>query len=126
MKSVVLCEGRDDHWFIAYYLHKTAGWDTRNYPWSNYSIVALNHRQEVTYLEKGPDSVAVWCVGGKDCFDVAISTIFKKFIADFPFDPIDSIVIVRDRDNDTTSEVLAKIQGWLPSGVELKNKTATT
>lgn len=126
MKSVVLCEGRDDHWFIAYYLHKTAGWDTRNYPWSNYSIVALNHRQEVTYLEKGPDSVAVWCVGGKDCFDAAISTIFKKFIADFPFDPIDSIVIVRDRDNDTTSEVLAKIQGWLPSGVELKNKTATT
>lgn len=125
MKSVVLCEGRDDHWFIAYYLNKTAGWDTSNVAWSNYSIAAQNHQQEVTYLEKGTDSVAVWCVGGKDCFDAAISTIFRKLIGDYPFDPIDSIVIVHDRDNDTMYEVLAKIQSWFPSGVKLNNKTAT-
>lgn len=126
MKSIVLCEGRDDLWFIAYYLHKTAGWDTCNPSWSNYNVVAQNHRQEVTYLEKGNDGVAVWCVGGKDCFDTAISTIFSKFIEDFPFDPIDSIVIVRDRDNDTTSEAISTIQGWLPKSVELNNKISTT
>lgn len=126
MKSVVLCEGRDDLWFIAYYLHKTAGWDTCNLPWSNYELTPQNQRQEVVYLRKEADSVAVWCVGGKDCFDNAISTIFNKIIMDYPFDPIDSIVVVKDRDTDTIIEAIATIQKWLPEGIELSNKASTT
>ena len=125
MKSIVLCEGRDDLWFIAYYLHKTAGWNTCNPSWNNYNVAAQNCRQKVIYLEKGSDSVAVWCVGGKDSFNTVISTIFRKFITDFPFDPINSIVIVKDRDNDTTSEAILTIQRWLPQGVELNNKIST-
>lgn len=27
MRSVIVCEGRDDLWFISYYLHKVLGWD---------------------------------------------------------------------------------------------------
>lgn len=125
MKSVVLCEGKDDRWFIAYYLHKTAGWNTCNAPWRNYNIVAITDQQEVTYLKKDSDSVAIWCVGGKDCFDAAISTIFTKFIRDFPFDPINSIIIVGDRDNNETSDVISKIQTWIPYDVELNNKSTT-
>ena len=26
MRSIILCEGKDDLWFIAYFLHKTNGW----------------------------------------------------------------------------------------------------
>ena len=125
MKSVVLCEGRDDLWFIAYYLHKTSGWETCTSPWRNYAIPQSNH-QDVVYMEKEPDSVAVWCVGGKDCFEQAISVIFRKLIGDFPFDPIDSIAVVRDRDSNSISDVLATIQEWFPDGVELHNKIAST
>lgn len=124
MKSVVLCEGKDDHWFIAYYLHKVAGWDTCDSPWSSYKILAKKH-QKVTYMEKGNDSVAIWCVGGKNCFDLAVSTIFTKFIADYPIDPIDSIVIVQDRDDDTIDDVLTKMQGWIPPRIALTNKEAS-
>lgn len=126
MKSVVLCEGKDDRWFIAYYLHKTAGWDTCSAFWRNYNIVARGERQEVTYLRKGSDSVAIWCVGGKDCFADAISTIFTKFIEDFPFDPIDSIIIVGDRDNNEISDVVSKMREWFPCDVKLNNKATTT
>lgn len=126
MKSVILCEGPDDLWFIAYYLHKAAGWDTCSANWSNYEIVALNKRQKVIYLQKGTDSTAIWCVAGKDSFQLAISTIFKKFIANFPFDPIDSIIIVRDRDNDAMNEILSKMQSWIPGDIALNNKAAST
>lgn len=27
MRSVIVCEGRDDLWFISYYLHKALKWD---------------------------------------------------------------------------------------------------
>ena len=104
MKSVVLCEGPDDLWFIAYYLYKCAGWDRCRQPkemWRNYEIGLLNPKQQVEYLQKGNDGTAIWAVGGKDNFQRPISTLFDKFISNFPFDPIESIVIVRDRDNDT-------------------------
>ena len=123
MKSVILCEGKDDVWFIAYYLYKTAGWDKCDLPWKNYNIVPLNRKQEVIHLAKESDSVAIWCVGGKDSFEKSISTIFEKFIQTFPFDPIDALVIVRDRDNDTIDDALSQIQKWFPNiELEVENK----
>ncbi|MDE7261296.1 MAG: hypothetical protein K2N78_04430 [Oscillospiraceae bacterium] len=122
MKSVILCEGRDDLWFIAYYLHKTADWTTRKDGWRNYTVAPLSSRQAVQYLKKGGDSAAVWCVGGKDSFQGAVSTIFEKFIADYPFDPIDSVVIVRDRDNDPEERILSGMRDWIPGNPVLRNK----
>ena len=126
MKSVVLCEGPDDLWFIAYYLHKTAGWNicTPKKHWSNYEVVALTQKQKVVFMEKGDLCVAIWCVAGKDCFKPAISTIYEKFIYNFPFDPISSIVIVEDRDDESTDAVLLRMQGWFPGTVGLENTQA--
>ena len=128
MKAIILCEGPDDLWFIAYYLHKRAGWDTRNSSeglWRNYKAKPLNSRQQVQYLRRGNDSVVVWSVGGKDSFSLVLSAIFKKFIQNYPFDPISSIVIVRDRDNDSIAEALREMQTWFPDGVELSNCRST-
>ena len=125
MKSVVLCEGPDDLWFIAYYLYKCAGWDRCRQPkemWRNYEIGLLNPKQQVEYLQKGNDGTAIWAVGGKDNFQRPISTLFDKFISNFPFDPIESIVIVRDRDNDTIEIALSQIQKWFPFELKLANK----
>ena len=128
MKSVVLCEGPDDLWFISYYLHKTAGWDTCDVPkdiWTNYKIATLNKKQNVVYLAKGADSIAVWSVAGKDSFECAISVIFDKFITQYPFDSISSIVIVRDRDNDLMDDILLAMGRWFPDGIKLENMVAT-
>lgn len=129
MKSVILCEGPDDLWFVAYYLYKRAKWEKCSAPkdiWSNYEVAALNHRQQVEYLRKGEDSVAIWAVGGKDSFQKPISVLFDKFIKNFPFDPIDSIVIMRDRDNDSIEASLLQVEKWFSNTIQFANKQPTT
>lgn len=127
MKSVVLCEGRDDLWFISYYLHKTANWNivkpSKNV-WKNYRLSTLTERQDIQHLSNGSDYVAVWSVCGKDSFEKPISEILR-FISSFPFDPIDSIVVVRDRDYDSVDDVLCKMNSWFDGGIALTNKATT-
>lgn len=127
MKSVVLCEGRDDLWFISYYLHKTANWNivkpSKNV-WKNYQLSTLTERQDMQYLSNGSDYVAIWSVCGKDSFEDPISEILR-FISEFPFDPIDSIVVVRDRDNDSVDDILCKMNLWFNGGIALTNKTTS-
>ena len=112
MKSVVLCEEPDDLWFIGYYLYKVGEWKQRNSPWKNYTIPTLHNGQKVIFLEKGADTVAVWCVGGKDAFSETISVLLNKIIGTYPFDPVNSIVIMRDRDNESDDEILSQLQQW--------------
>lgn len=125
MKSVVLCEGPDDLWFIGYYLYKVGEWKQRNSPWKNYTIPTLHNGQKVISLEKGADTVAVWCVGGKDAFSETISVLLNKIIGTYPFDPVNSIVIMRDRDNESDDEILSQLQQWVSSEEILINKSIT-
>ena len=113
MRSIVLCEGSDDLWFISYYLHKTAQWTMTKANWTSYKVPMLNRAQKVNYMENGPDSVAIWSVGGKDAFAQAVEVILDKFVAEYPQDPIHSVVLVRDRDNDDIEESLEEIKGWV-------------
>lgn len=127
MKSVVLCEGHDDLWFISYYLHKTANWKIvkpSKSVWKNYRLSPLTERQEIQYLSNGSDHIAIWSVCGKDSFERPIGELLR-FISDFPFDPIDSIVIVRDRDNDLIDDVLCKMNLWFDGNMDLTNKTTS-
>lgn len=127
MKSVVLCEGRDDLWFISYYLHKTANWNIvkpSKSVWKNYRLSTLTDRQEIQYLSNGSDYIAIWSVSGKDSFENPIGEILR-FISDFPFDPIDSIVVVRDRDNDSVDDILCKMNSWFDGSIALTNRTTS-
>jgi len=128
MRSILLCEGPDDLWFSAYYLHKVAGWDTCNTIndlWPLYKVYPANRKQLVEYMSKGIDSVAIWCVAGKDAFDLPIATILDKFISAYPFDPVNSIVILRDRDTDTEESVLAHISALFCNKVTLSNHSTS-
>ena len=128
MKSVVLCEGRDDLWFISYYLHKTANWNIvkpSKDVWKHYQLTTLSERQDIQYLKNGNNHVAVWSVCGKNSFEKPICEILR-IVSNYPFDPIDSIVIVRDRDNDAVEDILREMNSWFGSNVELTNKTTST
>lgn len=126
MKSVVLCEGQDDLWFIGYYLHKVGNWMQCKCPWKNYTIALKPGKQKVIFLKKGADTVAIWSVGGKDSFRAAVSVLLDKLIEEFPFDPINSIVMMRDRDNDPEDDILTKMQQWVASDEPMHNKAALT
>lgn len=130
MKSVILCEGKDDLWFIGYYLHKTRKWEITTKPinWENYKVSPLNRKQEVNYLTNGEDSVAIWSVGGKDSFSHAVDILFEKFINAYPSDPINSIVIMRDRDNESISTILQNVKEWFAEFVgeiDIENKSTS-
>lgn len=130
MKSIILCEGPDDLWFIAYYLHKTIGWDTirgtaiRRY-WKNYQINPLDNRQQVQYLKRADDHVCIWCVGGKDRFAECLSICINKFVKEFPQDPLNAIIPVRDRDKDEIADILSGFAAALPGNIVLKNRERT-
>ena len=127
MRSIILCEGPDDLMFSAYYLNKVSGWDecprgqlsTR---WPNYGLSETSRKQKVYYMYRDFDDVAIWCVAGKDAFGQAIKTIFNKFVGSYPSDPIDSIVIIRDRDTDSESEILSNFNGSFGCGANLVNR----
>lgn len=126
MRSVVLCEGQDDLWFLAYYLNKRTRLDITNVSraqWRNYKVPLLNPKQKVEYMSDGQDSVAIWCVGGKDAFQGSISIIFEQLIGNFPFDPINSVVVVEDRDDSPPDKVVATMESWFPGNPMLVNKT---
>lgn len=125
MNSIILCEGSDDLWFIAYYLHKTAKWtvckDPKKY-WKYYRVSKIIDSQFVEHYTNGTDCVTIWSVDGKDNFKLAISTIREKFIANYPAFAPDAIVIIRDRDDDDENEILCKMQTWFSNKIVLKNK----
>ena len=127
MKSVVLCEGRDDLWFISYYLHKTANWNIdkpSKSVWKNYQLSTLSERQDIQYLSNKNDHIAIWSVCGKNSFEKPIREILR-IISNYPFDPIDSIVVVRDRDDESVDAVLHNINLWFDRGITLINKTTS-
>ena len=134
-RSVILCEGQDDLWFISYYLLHAAGWDNKRAKelWRNYQIKP-SKGQNVNYLKRKNDTALVWCVGGKDAFHDPVATL-NDFNRKYPDSPIDSLVIVRDRDTDPEPAILENLQGYfekldgyLPYDSDpfvLKNQTAT-
>lgn len=129
MRSILLCEGSDDLWFSAYYLHKVAGWDdctSVDKLWPNFKVSPLNKRQKVQYFSKNSDSVAIWCVSGKDSFGSAISTILDKFVRNYPNASVDSIVLLRDRDVDTDESILRSFSTNFADKVTLVNKESST
>ena len=135
-RSVILCEGPDDLWFISRYLRNAGGWDGKDAKevWTDYKIPASSDAQEVDYLKRGNDTAAVWCVGSKTAFRASIEDL-NKLNRDHAPNPIDSIVIVRDRDEEDDETILQELEGYFegqdgysPQCSELfalKNRTAT-
>lgn len=50
MRSVILCEGNDDLWFIAYFLNKVIGWDINGTKWKSPKLSCNNRFQDVQYM----------------------------------------------------------------------------
>lgn len=128
MKSVILCEGKDDVWFIAYYLHKCAGWmvDEKATRWKNAKIPA-DHKQTVTYLlcPQNADTTAIVSVGGQDRMKKMVSSI-AYLNSSYPSDPIQALVLFRDCDQRDSEALAASMGAWFSPPLELHNHIIST
>lgn len=138
MRTVILCEGSDDLWFIAYYLHKKANLvitDKKNWcelyslPPSNPTNAYLR-KQEVQYM-LSPDKnekVAVYSVGGQDNLEKGIKEL-QRLNEMYATSPIDAFVVFRDCDNRSPDEVVANMKTWFSNkntdSFSLQNRTVT-
>lgn len=117
MKSVVLCEGGDDLWFISYYLYKKAHWDIdqRTKGWKTYQL-NVDKKQSVNYMVSatGNQHAAIVSVGGQDRFKAFWEQVLK-LNENFPFDPITSIIFFRDRDDRSPETVVSDMEDWFPN-----------
>lgn len=127
MKSIILCEGADDLWFISYYLYKIDGWSIKNAEslWKEYKIPGNGIHRKVSYMRKNNNGVAIWSVGGKDSFKEPLHITIDKFVKEIPSVALDSIVVVRDRDNDNENDILNSMAKNIKDGLLLRNGIST-
>ena len=104
MKSVILCEGADDLWVIAYYLNKKHGWNivnpdgpSGNVRWSEFSTYGRLDKKKGTdriFMQKDDDLLVIEAVGGKDSFKKPAKAYFNIFPDQNPLHAADNVIIV--------------------------------
>jgi len=111
MRSLILCEGHDEVYFLGYYLHKTSGWFyCENEELSeNYDLPKSKARNQIIEVyKKENDLVAIWGVGGKDNF--AKSFKFLEMVNHRnPESGIEQVFIFLDRDDSEIEECLVAL-----------------
>jgi hypothetical protein len=131
MRSVILCEGGDDVYFLGYLLHKCS---KQGYEWnytpeggkkfsSLYSFPTLSNGEKREFYCKGDDKASIWGVGGKDRFAGALNHIYTINVNN-PTDRIENIVIISDRDQNEISETVLNFETILKNlrwNVHLEN-----
>ena len=130
MRSIIVCEGSDDLWFLGYYLNKKLNWDIcSSKTWCSLYALSTKKKQEVQYLSS-PDyanQVAIFSTGGQDRMKPLIKE-WLTLVQSQPSSPIDAIVFFRDCDNrlpDTLAQDMeswfSDFASWLPASFSLKN-----
>ncbi|MDR0767984.1 MAG: hypothetical protein LBE57_06070 [Methanosarcinales archaeon] len=129
MKSVILCEGRDDMWLLGYLLHK---WSSEKWKYVKggkistlYDIPTLyeNSGHTIRKRDDTDDKLAIWSVGGKDNFLSALNEI-NIINTNQPEERLENIIFVIDRDQNEIVETMKVFQEWFKQNnwhVELKN-----
>lgn len=124
MRSVILCEGKDDLWFIAYFLHKTAGWivdKNIKRSWQYYKIPVNDHRQEVQYITNHcGDHAAIKAVGGQDRLRAELENLLYIDRVQ-PKNAIETIVMVKYCDLRDHRVLVDEISTWFDGSVTLEN-----
>lgn len=99
MNTIILCEGKTDAVLLGYYIDKVCGFTHTKEKINKTITIGQNKENEFfTWHIKGNDCLAIWGIGGKDCFMSAIESFFnvlKKSSDDLTYQ---KFAIVCDRD----------------------------
>ncbi len=99
MNTIILCEGKTDAVLLGYYLDKICGFTHTNEKINKQLTIGKNKSNEIfEWYSRGNDYLAIWGIGGKDCFKPAIKdfyNVLKKSSEELTYH---QFVIVCDRD----------------------------
>ncbi len=122
MKSVILCEGQDDLWFLAYYLNKTAGWDVKPQKWKGTKLTCDTEKQQVVYMwhKKSKNCVAIKSADGEANLLEALKDILV-YDTEETTDPIHAVVLFCDCDTRNQEELAQSMEEWFDDDITLCN-----
>ena len=113
MRSIIVCEGRDDLWFISYYLHKVLNWDECDVSlWCKLYSLSIKSGQMV-YMTSPNEKhqVAIFSSGGQN----RINLLPKEWLTlneKNPSSAIDAIIIFRDCDDRSPDDLAHSMNNW--------------
>lgn len=99
MNTVILCEGKTDAVLLSYYLNKVCGFEVVKGKVNNQLTLGQNKGNEFfSWYRRDTDYLAIWGIGGKDCFKKATAEFFNVLKKSPDTMNYDTIAIVCDRD----------------------------
>lgn len=131
MRSVILCEGQDDLWFLAYYLNKTQGWipelnQTKPKLWGKAKIPCNLQKQQIIYMchPQNNNILAVKSVAGEANLITSLQEVLERN-QKLPTDPIHAVVLFRDCDDRDQGQLAQSMQAWFDDEIILHNNEVT-
>lgn len=107
MNTIILCEGKTDAVLLSYYIDKVCGFEVVKGKVNKQLTLGQNKGNEFfSWHEKDNDYVAIWGIGGKDCFKRSIADFFNALKKSPDTLTYDAIAIVCDRDLIRNDEII--------------------
>lgn len=127
IRSVFLCEGNDDAWFLSYYLHKVHGWNTKGANWGHAKVPCDIDGQHVIYMIHSDSNnlLAIKSTNGQNNLKSSAIDIWH-FNECTPYDPIDNLIVFRDCDDRNSDSLLREMQTWFPCNIHLINNSVSS
>ena len=123
MKTVFICEGQDDLWFLYYYLEKKCNWDIDRNIWKSNKIPENNGRKVIYIKSDESESIAAIVTGnGQSGISEVINDIMVINSYTTPDEAIEKIVIFRDCDDRLPDDVATEMNVIFDNKVNLKNR----
>lgn len=117
MRSLILCEGFDDAYFLSYFLHKTLEYSPCN--WKKFAkkyklMEKESPNQGIEYYQQKTDlaPLAIWSVGGKNSLKNAFSAILDTAMMNCN-ERIEQLFIFLDKDEETVEQKLMALKSEL-------------
>lgn len=99
MNTILLCEGKTDAILIGYYIDKLCRFAHTNEKVNREITIAINKSNEFfEWHKRGDDYLAIWGVGGKNCFESAIERFQNVLVKSSDTLTYHQFIIVCDRD----------------------------
>lgn len=122
MKTVFICEGHDDLWFLYYYLEKKCNWTIDGDKWKTNKIPQKNGRKAIFIRSNDSESIGAIVTGNGQ---TGISKVIKDILIINSHvvmnDAINKIVIFRDCDDRFPDYVASEMNEIFENKVQLKN-----
>lgn len=107
MNTIILCEGKTDAVLLGYYIDKLCGFAHTKERINKQITIAMRQSNEFfEWHTRGKDCLAIWGVGGKNCFNSAIEEFYNVLKKSSDTLTYQQFIIVCDRDSEEDDQTI--------------------